>query len=88
MAGIVLLGLLGVLATTTGEAMGVAANAWSPAAWFGIVQQTWVGRMWPAQALLATGYWLLSYFGVYCIHDVCIAHACIMLYVPLPRSFL
>jgi len=53
MAGVVLLGLLGVLATTAGEATGVAANAWSPAAWFGIVQQTWVGRMWAAQALLA-----------------------------------
>ncbi|SDZ04731.1 hypothetical protein [Nitrosomonas sp. Nm33] len=53
LAGVVLLGLMAILATTTGEATGRLANTWSPAAWFEVVQQTRVGHLWAARALLA-----------------------------------
>lgn len=53
LVGMVLLGLIGILATTTGEATGMAANTWRPGVWFELVQQTWVGQMWAARALLA-----------------------------------
>ena len=41
----VVLGLVGILATTTGEATGNTANAWDPAAWFNFVQKTQVGMI-------------------------------------------
>src|SRR4030065_710174 len=53
MAGVVLLGLLGILDTTTSEATGIAANAWIPGAWLEFVQQTRVGHIWAGRALLA-----------------------------------
>lgn len=53
MAGIILIGLLGILATTTGEATGIDANTWRPGAWLEIVQQTRVGQMWATRALFA-----------------------------------
>ncbi len=53
MVGVVLLGLLGILVTTTSEATGVASDVWKPSAWFEIVQQTRIGHIWVARALLA-----------------------------------
>jgi putative copper resistance protein D len=53
LAGIVILGLVGILATTTSEATGSAANAWNPAAWLEMVQQTQIGYIWAARMLLA-----------------------------------
>ena len=53
MAGGVLLGLLGILATTTTEATGIAANVWNPGAWLEFAQQTRVGYIWVGRALLA-----------------------------------
>ncbi|MBA3756777.1 MAG: CopD family protein [Nitrosomonas sp.] len=53
LAGVVLLGLLGILATTTSEATGIASDVWNPGTWFEIVQQTRIGHIWVARALLA-----------------------------------
>ncbi len=53
LAGIVLVGLIGILATTTGEATGIDANAWRPSAWFEIVQNTKMGYMWSVRAAFA-----------------------------------
>lgn len=53
LGGIILIGLLGVLATTTGEATGIAANTWRPDAWLEVVQQTRMGQMWATRALFA-----------------------------------
>lgn len=53
LGGVILLGLLVILATTTGEATGIAANTWRPDAWLDIVQQTRVGKIWAARALFA-----------------------------------
>jgi len=53
LAGVVLLGLIGILATTTSEATANLANFWSPAAWLKIVQQTQIGYIWAVRALLA-----------------------------------
>ncbi|PSJ17900.1 CopD family protein [Nitrosomonas supralitoralis] len=54
MAGVVLLGLIGILSTTTGEATGVAANVWNPSAWMEIVLKTQIGYIWVARTLLAS----------------------------------
>ncbi|SEF71255.1 CopD family protein [Nitrosomonas ureae] len=54
MTGIILLGLMGILAVTTGEATGVVANVWSPFAWLEIVQNTQIGYIWVARAVLAS----------------------------------
>ena len=54
-----LLGLLGLLATTTAQATGVAENAWRPGAWLELLQKTRVGRIWMGRAALA-----LLVFGV------------------------
>ncbi len=53
MAGIVLLGLIGILATTTGDATGIVADTWNPRAWLEMVQETRIGHIWLARALLA-----------------------------------
>ncbi|PXW81469.1 putative copper resistance protein D [Nitrosomonas sp. Nm84] len=53
LASVILLGLVGILATTTGEATGEVSNVWNPHAWFEIVQQTQIGYIWIARALLA-----------------------------------
>lgn len=53
MAGVILLGLVGILATTTSEATANIANFWNPAAWLEVVLQTHIGHIWVARALLA-----------------------------------
>jgi len=54
MAGIILFGLIGILAVTTGEATGIVANVWNPFAWLEIVQKTQIGYIWAARAILAS----------------------------------
>ena len=54
-----LLGLLGLLATTTAQVTGVAENAWRPGAWLELLQKTRIGFIWTARATLA-----LILFGV------------------------
>ena len=53
LAGIIIAGLTGILATTTGDATGDVANAWNPAVWMDIVQQTQIGHIWAARMLFA-----------------------------------
>lgn len=50
---LLLLGLLGILATTTAQATGVNENVWRPDAWLGLVQNTRMGHIWAARTLLA-----------------------------------
>ena len=54
-----LLGLLGLLATTTAQATGMAENAWRPGAWLELLQKTRIGLIWTVRAALA-----LILFGV------------------------
>ena len=54
-----LLGLLGLLATTTAQVTGVAENVWRPGAWLEFLQKTRIGFVWTARATLA-----LILFGV------------------------
>lgn len=54
-----LLGLLGLLATTTAQATGMAENAWRPGAWLELLQKTRIGIIWTVRAALA-----LFLFGV------------------------
>ena len=54
-----LLGLLGLLATTTAQATGMAENAWHPGAWLELLQKTRIGLIWKVRAVLA-----LLVFGV------------------------
>ncbi|SFK34505.1 putative copper resistance protein D [Nitrosomonas aestuarii] len=53
LAGVVVLGLIGILATTTGEATGHIANTWNPDAWIKFVQRTQVGLIAFVRILLA-----------------------------------
>jgi copper resistance protein D len=48
-----LLGLLGLLATITAQATGVAENAWRPGAWLELIQKTRIGFIWTVRAALA-----------------------------------
>ncbi len=48
-----LLGLLGLLATTTAQATGMAENAWRPGAWVELLQKTRIGLIWTVRAALA-----------------------------------
>ena len=48
-----LLGLLGLLATTTAQATGIAENAWRPGAWLDLLQKTRIGLIWMVRATLA-----------------------------------
>ncbi len=48
-----LLGLLGLLATTTAQATGMAENAWRPGAWLELLQKTRIGLIWTVRAALA-----------------------------------
>ena len=50
---LLLLGLLGILATTTAQATGVSENSWRPDAWLALVQNTRMGHIWVARAVLA-----------------------------------
>ena len=54
-----LLGLLGLLATTTAQATGMAENAWHPGAWLELLQKTRIGLIWKGRAATA-----LLVFGV------------------------
>ena len=48
-----LLGLLGLLATTTAQVTGIGENAWHPGAWFDLLQKTRIGLIWTGRAALA-----------------------------------
>lgn len=50
---LLLAGLLGILATTTAQATGVADNAWRPQAWLALIQNTRMGHIWVGRAVLA-----------------------------------
>ncbi|ARO86755.1 cytochrome C [Nitrosospira lacus] len=50
---LLLVGLLGILITTTAQATGVAENAWRPQAWLALMQNTRMGHIWAGRALLA-----------------------------------
>jgi copper resistance protein D len=54
-----LLGLLGLLATTTAQVTGVVENAWHPEAWQDLLQKTRIGLIWTWRTVLA-----LLLFGV------------------------
>ncbi|SCZ87003.1 CopD family protein [Nitrosomonas mobilis] len=54
LAGLILAGLVGILAITTAEATGVDANVLSPSAWLGVIVQTKMGHMWVARAVFAS----------------------------------
>ena len=54
-----LLGLVGLLATTTAQATGVSENVWHPGAWLELLQKTRIGLIWKVRAALA-----LLVFGV------------------------
>ena len=53
LAGILLLGLMGILVTTTAQATGVDENAWRPEAWLGLVQNTRMGHIWIGRTVCA-----------------------------------
>lgn len=53
LAGIIVAGLIGILATTTSDATGDVTNAWNPAVWMEVVQQTQIGHIWSARMLFA-----------------------------------
>ncbi|SEL05215.1 c-type cytochrome [Nitrosovibrio tenuis] len=50
---ILLVGLLGILATTTAQATGVPDNAWRVQAWLGLLQNTRMGHIWIGRAACA-----------------------------------
>lgn len=53
LAILLLVGLFGVLATTTAQATGAPENAWSPQAWSDFLQKTRVGFIWTLRAASA-----------------------------------
>lgn len=53
LAIVVLIGLVGILATTTGQATGIPSDAWQPMVWFEIVKETRMGHLWVARAISA-----------------------------------
>lgn len=53
LALLLLIGLLGGLATTTAQATGVSENAWNPLAWSDFLQKTRVGFIWILRAASA-----------------------------------
>lgn len=50
---ILLIGLLGILATTTAQATGISENAWRPQAWLALMQNTRMGQIWIGRAICA-----------------------------------
>ena len=50
---LLLVGLLGILATTTGQATGNPDKAWDPQAWLALMQNTRMGHIWMARAACA-----------------------------------
>ena len=59
---LLLVGLLGILATTTAQATGVAENAWHIQAWFGLMQNTRMGHIWIARAACAAVVLAIAYY--------------------------
>jgi putative copper resistance protein D len=58
LAGMLLLGLFGLLATTTAQATGAPENVWNPQAWLDFLQKTRIGLIWilrAASALIVLG---------------------------------
>ncbi|SEN16850.1 putative copper resistance protein D [Nitrosospira multiformis] len=53
LALILLIGLFGILATTTAQATGIDENAWHPAAWLSLMENTRMGHIWLARAACA-----------------------------------
>src|SRR5687768_14867561 len=53
LALVLLAGLLGILATTTAQATGVADNVWRPEAWMALIQNTRMGQIWVGRATCA-----------------------------------
>jgi copper resistance protein D len=53
LALLLLVGLFGLLATTTAQATGVSENAWNPQAWLDFVQKTRIGFIWTLRAASA-----------------------------------
>ena len=53
LALILLVGLLGVLATTTAQATGIDENLWRPAAWLSLLENTRMGHIWLGRAACA-----------------------------------
>lgn len=53
LAIVIILGLVGILATTTSAATGIASDISNFNAWLEIVQQTRIGHIWAARAFLA-----------------------------------
>jgi putative copper resistance protein D len=53
LAGLLLAGLLGILATTTAQATGNPDNAWHPQAWLALMQNTRMGHIWAGRAACA-----------------------------------
>jgi putative copper resistance protein D len=53
LAGLLLAGLLGILATTTAQATGNPDNAWHPQAWLALMQNTRMGHIWVGRAVCA-----------------------------------
>ncbi|UVT21489.1 MAG: CopD family protein [Nitrospira sp.] len=49
----ILIGLFGLLATTTAQATGVPENAWNPQAWLDFLQKTRIGLIWVLRATSA-----------------------------------
>ncbi|HET7062230.1 MAG TPA: CopD family protein [Nitrosospira sp.] len=50
---ILLIGLLGILSTTTAQATGISENAWHPGAWLALMQNTRMGHIWVGRAACA-----------------------------------
>ncbi|HMS85113.1 MAG TPA: CopD family protein [Nitrospira sp.] len=59
LAVMLLLGLVGLLATTTAQASGSPENAWSPQAWASFIQKTRVGFIWTLRAASALAVMLI-----------------------------
>src|SRR5687768_3295307 len=53
LSGLLLAGLLGILATTTAQATGNPDNAWHPQAWLALMQNTRMGHIWVGRAACA-----------------------------------
>jgi copper resistance protein D len=53
LATLLLIGLFGILATTTAQATGSPENAWSPQAWVDFLQKTRIGFIWILRAASA-----------------------------------
>ncbi|MFZ1802609.1 MAG: CopD family protein, partial [Nitrospira sp.] len=53
LATLLLIGLVGLLATTTAQATGSPENAWNPQAWLDFIQKTHIGFIWTLRAASA-----------------------------------